>query len=96
MTLDAGRALKRAVVCLRCHEERLFTLREIADHPQLKCAGCGGSICTSDRDYEPLLRDVRNALAAIDSAQSRPSFIGSAYSNGGARNHHSGNEIFGA
>jgi hypothetical protein len=51
----------------------LFTLRAIADNPELRCHGCGGSIRLSDRVYEPLLSDVGNALDEIDSAP--PSFI---------------------
>jgi hypothetical protein len=76
MGLDAGRVLKRSVLCPHCHEERLFTLRAIADDPQLKCSGCGGELCISDRVYELLLREVRNTLAAIDSTQLTSSFMG--------------------
>jgi uncharacterized protein (DUF983 family) len=75
MGLDAGRVLKRSVLCPRCHEERLFTLREIADNPLLKCSGCGTDVCISDSVYEPLLREVRTTLAAIDAAQLAPSFM---------------------
>jgi hypothetical protein len=76
MSLDAGRVLKRSVLCLHCHEERLFTLRAIAENPLLKCSGCGGDIVIGDRVYEPLLTDVRNTLAAIDCAQLASSFMG--------------------
>jgi hypothetical protein len=31
MGLDAGRVLKRSVLCPHCHEERLFTLRAIVE-----------------------------------------------------------------
>jgi hypothetical protein len=81
MSLDAGRVLKRPVLCLHCREERLFTLRAIADEPQLKCSGCGGNVCINDRVYEPLLREVRNTLAAIDSTQLASSFMGRALFN---------------
>ncbi len=75
MLLDAGQVLKRPVLCRHCHEERLFTLRDITENPQLKCYGCGHSICISDSIYDPLIREIRNTLAAIDSIQSAPSFI---------------------
>jgi hypothetical protein len=68
--------LKRSVLCPHCHEERLFTLRAIADNPQLTCSGCGGTVCMSDHVYEPLRTEVRNALTAIDSIQSASSFMG--------------------
>jgi DNA-directed RNA polymerase subunit RPC12/RpoP len=79
MCLDAGAVLKRHVLCLHCGEDYLFTLRGIANNPELRCHGCGGSIRLCDRVYEPLLSDVRNALSEIDSVQSsfisvRPSF----------------------
>jgi hypothetical protein len=76
MGLDAGRVLKRSVLCLHCNEDYLFTLRAIADNPELKCYGCGGRIRLRDSIYEPLVSEVRNAIEAIDSAaQSAPSFI---------------------
>jgi uncharacterized protein YbaR (Trm112 family) len=75
MGLDAGAVLKRSVLCPHCREEYLFTLRAIADNPELTCHGCGGSICLRDRVYELLLREVRNTLEAIHSAQLAPSFI---------------------
>ena len=78
MGLDAGRVLKRSVLCLHCHEERLFTLRAIAENPQLKCSGCGSDVCISDRVYESLLTEVRKTLAAIDSTQLTSSFMGRA------------------
>jgi hypothetical protein len=58
------------------HEERLFTLRAIADHQQLKWHGCGGRICLSDRVYESLVSDVRNLLEAIDAVHAAPVFNG--------------------
>jgi hypothetical protein len=67
MGLDAGRVLKRSVRCLHCSEDYLFTLRAIADNPELRCHGCGGSIRLSDPTYEQLLSDVGNALNEIDS-----------------------------
>jgi hypothetical protein len=73
MGLDTGRVLKRSVPCTHCNEAYLFTLRAIADNPELTCYGCGGSICLRDRVYEPLVSDVRNSLAAIDAAP--PTFI---------------------
>jgi PHP family Zn ribbon phosphoesterase len=73
MGLDPGRVLKRAVLCPHCKEDYLFTLRDIADNPELRCHGCGGSIRLSDRVYESLLSDVGNALDEIDSAP--PSFV---------------------
>src|SRR6516165_6427804 len=42
-----------------------------------RCHGCGGSICLSDRVYEPLLSDVGNALDEIESAP--PSFVSAHY-----------------
>ena len=69
MGLDAGRVLKRSVLCPHCNEDYLFTLRAIADNPELKCHGCGGSIHLSNRLYEPLLSDVRNTLDGIDIAR---------------------------
>jgi hypothetical protein len=68
MGLDAGSVLKRSVLCPHCNEDYLFTLRTIADNPELRCYGCAGSIRPRDSVYEPLLSDVRNTLAAIDSA----------------------------
>jgi hypothetical protein len=80
MCLDAGAVLKRYVLCRHCREDYLFTLRGIANNPELRCHGCGGSIHLCERVYEPLLNDVRNALSEIDSVQSsfisaRPSLI---------------------
>jgi hypothetical protein len=75
MGLDAGKVLKRSVLCLHCNEDYLFTLRAIADNPKLKCHGCGNSIFLRDSVYHSLVREVRNTLAAIHSAQSAPSFI---------------------
>ena len=75
MGLDAGQVLKRPVLCPHCNEERLFTLRAIADNRQLKCPGCSSSICISKSVYEPLIREVRSILDVIDSVQSAPSFI---------------------
>ena len=77
MGLDAGRVLKRSVLCPHCNEEYLFTLRAIARNSELRCYGCGGSIRLFDRVYEPLLSDVRNTLHEIDSAS--PSFISAYY-----------------
>jgi len=75
MGLDAGTVLKRSVLCPHCNEEYYFTLRAISDNPELRCHGCGGSICLRDSVYEPLLSDVRTILEAIHSAQSAASFI---------------------
>ena len=77
MGLDAGRVLTRSVLCPHCNEDYIFTLRDIADNPELRCHGCGGSIRLSDRAYEPLLSDVRNTLDEIDSAP--PSFVSAHY-----------------
>ena len=76
MGLDAGRVLKRSVLCPHCNDY-LFTLRAIAGNPELRCDGCGGSIRLSDRVYEPLLSDVKNALDEIDSAP--PNFVSANY-----------------
>jgi hypothetical protein len=73
MGLDAGSVFKRPVLCRHCNQDYLFTLRAIADNPELSCYGCGGSIRLRDSVYAPLLSDVRNTLEAIDSAP--PSFI---------------------
>jgi len=73
MCLDAGAVFKRYVLCPHCREDYLFTLRGIANNPELRCHGCGGSIRLCDRVYERLLSDARNILNEIDSAQS--SFI---------------------
>ena len=78
MGLDAGQVLKRPVLCPHCSEEWLFTLRAIADNAQLKCGGCGSSICISDSVHEALLKEVRHTLEAIDSIQSAPLFYQSA------------------
>jgi hypothetical protein len=75
MGLDAGTVLKRPILCSHCNEEYYFTLRAISDHPELRCHGCGGSICLRDSVYEPLLSDVRAVLEAIHSTQSAASFI---------------------
>ena len=75
MGLDAGTVLKRPVVCSHCNEEFYFTLRAIFDNPELRCHGCGGSICLRDSVYEPLINNVRTILEAIQSAQSVGSFI---------------------
>jgi hypothetical protein len=79
MCLNAGAVLKRYVLCPHCGEDYLFTLRGIANNPELRCHGRGGSTRLCDRVYEPLLRNVRNAISEIDSVQSsfisaRPSF----------------------
>jgi hypothetical protein len=66
--LDTGKVFKRSVFCPHCKEDYLFTLRAIADNPELKCCGCRGSIRLSDRTYEGLLSDVRDTLHGIDSA----------------------------
>jgi len=72
-----GRRQSAEAVCPHCNEDYLFTLRAIADNPELRCYGCGGSIRLCDRVYEPLLRDVENALEEIDTAP--PSFISAHY-----------------
>ncbi|SRR6266566_4536851 len=69
MGLDTGTIFKRPVSCSHCNEDFLFTLRAIADNPVLRCHGCGGSISLGDCVYEPLLRDLKNILEAIDSFQ---------------------------
>jgi hypothetical protein len=76
MLLDTGQVFKRPVLCPHCREERLFTLRAIADNQPLKCHGCGGRICLSDRVYESLVSDVRNLLEAIDAVHAAPVFNG--------------------
>ena len=73
MGLDTGTVFKRSVLCPHCNEEYLFTLRAIADNPELKCYGCGGAICLRDSIFEQLVSDVRNSLEAIAAAP--PSFI---------------------
>jgi hypothetical protein len=75
MGLDTGTVFKRSVLCPRCNEDYLFTLRAIADNPELKCHGCGGSIHLRAGVYEPLLSEVRSTLEAIDSVQLAPFFI---------------------
>lgn len=75
MTLDAGKVLKRSVLCPHCKEEYLFTLRAIADNPALRCHGCGRSIRLRDSAYKPLLGDVKNTLEAIHCVQLTPSFM---------------------
>jgi hypothetical protein len=75
MGLDAGTVLKRPILCPGCNEHYYFTLRAIADHPELRCHGCRGTICLRDSVYEPLLNDVRTILEAIHSVQSAASFI---------------------
>ena len=72
MGLDTGTVFKRSVLCPHCNEEYLFTLRAIADNPELKCYGCGGTICLRDSIFEQLVSDVRNSLEAIAAAP--PSF----------------------
>jgi hypothetical protein len=78
MNLDTGQIFKQPVLCPHCNEERLFTLRAIADSPKLRCPGCGNSIYMSRSIYEPLIREVRKALAAIDSVPSNRRFYQSA------------------
>ena len=68
MGIDTGTVFKRSVFCPHCKEDYLFTLRAIANNPELKCHGCRASIRISDRAYEALLSDVRNILYEIDSA----------------------------
>jgi hypothetical protein len=75
MGLDTGTVFKRSVLCPHCNEDYLFTLRAIADNPELKCRGCGGSIRLGDSVYKPLLTEVRNTLEAIDTAQLTPIFV---------------------
>jgi hypothetical protein len=69
MGLDTGTVFKRSVLCPHCNEDYLFTLRAIADNPELKCHGCGGSIRLGDSVYKPLLSEVRNTLEAVDTTQ---------------------------
>ena len=64
MGLDTGTVFKRSILCPHCNEDYLFTLRAIADNPELKCHGCGGSIRLHDSVYESLLSEVRNTLEA--------------------------------
>jgi hypothetical protein len=68
MGLDTGRIFKKSVFCPHCKEDYLFTLRAIAENPEIKCHGCRGSIRLCDPAYEALLSDVRNTLHKIDSA----------------------------
>jgi DNA-directed RNA polymerase subunit RPC12/RpoP len=75
MCLDAGRVLKRSVLCPRCEQDYLFTLRTIAENPQLRCPGCGTRIGLGQPVHKPLVSEVRNLLEAIDCAQLAPSFI---------------------
>ena len=75
MGLDTGTVYKRSVLCPHCNEDYLFTLRAIADNPELKCHGCRGSIHLRGSVYESLLSEVRNTLEAIDSIQLAPFFI---------------------
>ena len=75
MGLDAGKVLKQSVRCPHCNDERLFTLRAIAEHSRLQCHGCGSSIDVSDSVYQSLLSEARHTLAAIDSAQLASSFM---------------------
>jgi hypothetical protein len=75
MGLDAGAVLKRSVLCPHCNTDYYFTLRSIAENSELKCHGCGSSIGLRDSVHEPLLREVRNTLETIQSAQLTPSFI---------------------
>ena len=75
MGLDAATVLKRSILCPHCNQEYYFTLRSISDNPQLRCHGCGGTICLRDSVYKPLVNDVRIILEAIHSAQSTASFI---------------------
>ena len=75
MGLDAASVLKRSVLCSHCNEHYYFTLRAIAENPELRCHGCGCSICLRDSVYEPLLSNVRIILEAIHAAQSATSFV---------------------
>jgi DNA-directed RNA polymerase subunit RPC12/RpoP len=75
MCLDAGKVLKRSVLCSRCKEDYLLTLRSIAEDSQLRCPGCGAAIGIGEPLHEPLVSEVRNILEAIDCAQLAPSFI---------------------
>jgi transcription elongation factor Elf1 len=72
MGLDTGSIFKQAITCAHCNEDSLFTLRAIAKGAELKCPSCGEAICIGDSNYEPLLRDVRNALNEIDRASLGP------------------------
>jgi DNA-directed RNA polymerase subunit RPC12/RpoP len=64
----------RAVRCSHCDEERLFTLRAIAEDAELKCPGCGRNFRFAD--HEALISEVKNTLHVIDTAQSSPTFMG--------------------
>jgi transcription elongation factor Elf1 len=75
MGLDTGTVFKRSVLCPHCNEDYLFTLRAIAENPELKCHGCGASIRLRDSAYESLLSEVRNTLEAIDSVHLAPFFM---------------------
>ena len=75
MCLDAGKVLKRSVLCSRCQEDYLFTLRAIAENSQLRCPGCGTAIGIGEPLHEPVVSEVRALLEAIDCVQLAPSFI---------------------
>ncbi len=77
MGLDAGKVLKRSVFCRRCKADFLFTLRDIAEHSELRCHGCGSRIFMRDSFYQMLVNDVRDALKNIDACQSAASFMSS-------------------
>lgn len=64
MKLDTGLVFKKPVVCLACKEEYLFTLRAIAESPELKC-GCGNAIDMHNAVYARLVREVREALNSL-------------------------------
>jgi DNA-directed RNA polymerase subunit RPC12/RpoP len=73
MCLDACKVLKRSVLCSRCKEDYLFTLRSIAEDSQLRCPGCGAAIGIGEPLHESLVTEIRNLVEAIDCAP--PSFI---------------------
>ncbi len=74
MRLDAGKVLKRSVLCGHCKSDYLFTLRDIAESSELRCHGCGSRICMRDSAYKTLVSDVKNNLRDIDDCQSAALF----------------------
>lgn len=57
---------KHSVACSSCRDDYLFTLKAIADLPQLKCPGCGNPINLSDHGYRALVNEIRDTIRSIE------------------------------
>ena len=64
MGLDTGKVFKRSVFCPPCKEDYLFTLRAIADNPELQCH-LQRDTCFPVSAFGPVLLSALRRLALI-------------------------------